>query len=169
MSKYDERFDALLTRLDEMVERNGMLTSRIRELENKVQTLSEKQHEERHSVLTVEHSELSEDVYHEAEERYKRRKYLVVSGLQEPCSGSPEGRRLEDQKNIETLAHVVGVKNLQIRDIVRIGSMSQRRPRLVRFKCSSIDTKISLLRASRNLKRHVEFEKVFINPDLTKL
>lgn len=162
ISKYGEMFDTVFTRFDEMVKRNEMLTLRVRELENKVQTLSEERHNDESSML-------NEEAYHEAEERYKRRKYLVVSGLSEPFSGSPAERRIEDQRNIETLAHVVGIKNLQIRDVTRIGSLGQRRPRLVRFKCSTVDTKVSLLRASRNLKKHVEYENVYVNPDLTKL
>ena len=43
---------------------------------------------------------LKEEVLKEAEDRYARRKFLIVSGLTEPETGSPMEREAEDAKSL---------------------------------------------------------------------
>jgi hypothetical protein len=161
ISKNGEMFQTLFTKLEEVIKQNGKLVSKVRELEQQVQILSERQQGESDTIPP-------EDVCREIEERLKRQMYVIVSGLDEPYTGSPEERSLEERRSVEALAQKIGVRNLQPESIVRIGALNSKKPRLLRLKCSTVEEKISLLRASRNLRKHADYKKVFINPDLTK-
>lgn len=164
IQKYGEKFDSLLTRIDEMSKQNEQLESRVRELEQKVASTCMS-----NTPPPVQDPFLEENVIREAEERHKRRKYVIISGLQEPSTGSPEERRLEDEKSVLKLAKKIGVENLEVGNASRLGSLKAQKPRLLRLKCSTFPMKTSLLRAARNLRREKDYENVFINPDLTKL
>lgn len=163
LQKYGEKFQSLFTRIEELMKQNEQLTSRIEELEQKVDFLSS-------GPLGGErHPFLEENVLREAEERHKRRKYVIVSGLPEPSTGSPEERKFEDEKSMVALAQKIGVEGLEVNDTTRLGPLSSRKPRLLRFKCPSLKIKVSLLRAAKKLRKHKDYEKIFINPDLTKI
>lgn len=157
--KYGKIVQAISTRLDEVMKANEALMQRVNFLESRVDYLSNRKND----------PVLCEDTLREMQERHKRRKFIVISGLQECCSGSPEDRSLEDEEMVKTLASEIGIENLEVKDISRIGSLQSRRPRLLRFKCSSVSTKLSLLRTSKNLRRCKGYERVYLNPDLTKL
>jgi len=164
MALHGEMLQTLLSKIDDLTKQNERLALRVADLENRVETLSSNQREENEKCFTS----MFEDAYSEMEERHKRRKFLVISGLPEPCVGSVEQRRLEDQQAIESLAEAIGVEDVNFENISRIGAINSHKPRLLRLKCSSIRAKISLLRASKNLKRLSKYRMVFINPDLTR-
>ena len=55
-------------------------------------------------------------------------------------------------------------------EVSRIGRISDTRPRLLRFKCSSTKEKAEVLRLSKKLRSTQDYyNKVFVNPDLTLL
>ena len=165
MAIHGEMLQTLLSKVDELTKQNERLALKVADLEDKVEALSSKQPD---GIKGITSTRTFEDAYREMEERHTRRKSLVVSGLPEPCVGSLEDRRLEDQQTMRSLAEEIGVKDVQFENISRIGAISSRKPRLLRLKCSTIGTKLSLLRASKNLKRHLKYQTVFINPDLTR-
>jgi hypothetical protein len=162
MLKYGEMFQSLLHKFDEMVKQNGELVSRVSELEGQVAALTEAQQSEPASSPP-------EDAFREFEERYKRRKFVIVSGLPEACSGTLEERCAQDRRSVESLIQKTGVRSFEFKNVSRIGALNSRRPRLLKFKCSSLEMKIALLRASRNLRRHADCESIYISPDLTRL
>ena len=110
-----------------------------------------------------------EDTVHEAQERQKRRKYLIVSGLPEPTTESPDERTEKDKETIESIAEELGVDDVDPECVSRIGRMDPSKPRLLRFKCSGMESKMDLLRNSRKLRDCPKFQKVFVNPDLTAM
>lgn len=162
VEKNGQMFDAIFKRLDDALKQNEVLMNRVKELEDTVKGLEALSHQKSAAVL-------SEDALREVEERHRRRKFVIVSGLPEPCSGSLDERALHDKKAINALASQIGVDSLEVSNITRIGSSKTKAPRLVRFKCSSVEKKFSLLRASRHLRRHEQYARVFLRPDLTKL
>lgn len=160
MAKYNEMMQSVLTKVEEITQENSFLTSKVKDLETQVEFLSQKQ-------VCVYDGFTTEDVYRELEERQRRRKFVIVSGLPEPVTGSLEERMQEEKRSVTALASKIGVRDIRVENLSRLGAPNSRRPRLLRFKCD-IDIKISLLRASKHLRKVPEYEKVFINPDLTR-
>ena len=110
----------------------------------------------------------SETVHEEAFQRFVKRDYLIVSGLPEQTSGSVDERREADEEAIESVGRAVGISKVDPEEIRRIGKMQPGRPRLLRFKCSNGDIRSTLLRTSKDLKKHHQYTNVFINRDLTR-
>jgi len=109
----------------------------------------------------------SEEMLREVEERHRRRKYLVISGIPEQVTGSVEERREADIKAIEDVSRFLGFKDLVPMECSRIGNIRQARHRLLRFKCKTEDKKRSFLSAARNLRSSPDYKNVFVNPDET--
>lgn len=160
--KYGNMFQSLFSRLEEVLKQNTELQSRVGELEERVRSLSAQSNGDGSPSI-------SETVYREMEDRHSRQKFLIISGLEEPLTGSPAERRLRDKEIVEGLAHKIGVTDFEVSDVLRIGPVHGRKPRLLRLKCPSKTVRTSLLRSSKNLRKHSEFQKVYINPDLTPL
>lgn len=110
-----------------------------------------------------------EDTIEEASQRHIRRKNLIVAGLPEYTDGSPKERSERDMTAIKAIATELGTMDLQPSGATRIGRINPPRPRLLRFKCSTFESKISVLKRSKNLRHSPNFKTVFIKPDLTKL
>ena len=146
-------------RLDEMENKNVLLESRCKALEEKC-TKYEKMCQQKESN--------DQELIEEAMERHRRRKYLIVSGLQEKTQGSVEDRLAEDTHTLKQLASTIGVNDIDPEEVSRIGRISRDRPRLLRVKCNSLEEKISLLRMAKNLRKHTAYSGVYINPDLTR-
>ena len=138
-------FQSLLLKFDEMVKQNEVLVSRVNKLEEQIAALSPAQQRDEVSFPP-------EDALRESEERYKRRKFVIVSGL----PGTPEERCAQDRGSVESLIRKTGVKNFEFKSVSRIGDVNSQgpRPRLLKIKCSSFEMKIALLRASRNLRKY---------------
>ena len=159
------RIDLLLAkRLDPLKDSLMALTNKLETLEDKFNELKKE-----HEKISQFGSERMEDVYEEVHRRIMRRKYLIVSGIPEQATGTVEEREEADEAAIEALGRAIGVPEIDPDDVRRIGKINQGRPRLLRFKCSSITTRNSLLRSSKNLKRHQEYVNTYINPDQTLL
>ena len=108
-----------------------------------------------------------EDIIHEAEERFKRRKNLIISGAPEQTAGTVEERREKDEEYIEDMAKEMGMERFEPENVSRIGAIRNSKPRLIRFKCSDPREKYTLLRESKKLKNVPKFQGVYVNPDLT--
>ena len=160
------RIDVLLAkRLDPLQDSLMVLTNKLETLEEKFNELKKE-----HERISQFGSHRLEDVYEEVQQRIVRRKYLIVSGIPEQTTGTVEEREEADEAAIEALGRAIGVPEIDLDDIRRIGKINQQgRPRLLRFKCSSTATRNSLLRSSKNLKKHQEYVNTYINPDQTLL
>ena len=71
-------------------------------------------------------------------------------------------------QEVALLAREIGVDDLEVEEISRIGRLDPTKPRLLRFKCGDADTRRQLLRNSKNLRQSQRFQRTFINPDLTR-
>ena len=137
-------------------ETNALLTSRCKFMEGKLQQ------------VTLQDATLPEIICRESEERRKRRKYVVLSGIPEHSSGNIAERNERDTALVGELACELGLVGFAPEQVTRIGRLTSTRPRLLRVKCRSVDAKFSLLRQSKKLRDSTRFREVFINPDLTK-
>ena len=159
------RIDVLLAkRLDPLRDSLMVLTGKLEALEEKFNELKYE-----HEKLSELENERLEELYDEAYQRFMKRKYLIVSGIPEQTTGSVEEREEADEKAIESMGRAIGVLEIDPVDVRRIGKINQGRPRLLRFKCSNITIRNSLLRSSKDLKKHREYVNTYINPDQTLL
>ena len=153
------KLDPMMKKLETISDTIGKLQTRVDNLQAECAELKKSNALER------------EEICREATERLYRRKYLILSGAPEQKSGTGDDRRMADAKLIVAVAEAAGVKDFDIQpsDVSRIGQLRSERPRLLRFKCSDTETRMSLLRRSRDLKNHDEYCRFYINPDQTKL
>lgn len=162
--KIDKIYNLLgttLKRVEELEKRNKQLESDLQRL-NAIQT-------EDGAVTRFLPKDLQEDPLYELEERHKRRKYIIVSGLSECLDGSIEDRKNHDKDLVKNVAKEIGFNDFEPREIIRIGRLNSQRPRLLRLKCKDTETKFSILREARNLRNCSKFKTVYINPDLTRI
>ena len=110
----------------------------------------------------------SEEFYHEAMDRYRRRKFLILSGVAERSLGSVEERRSADTEIIREIAAELRIQ-VEPTEVARIGKIDQSRPRLLRFKCKNLERRSEFLRKGKELRRSRRFDKIFVNPDQTFL
>jgi len=153
----NHKISCLTARVQEMEGDNLELRARLKDLDSRVIGIeSEKKRE-----LSVD------ELIQETEERLKRRKYLIVSGVAEQASGTVEERKQKDTEFIKVMSQSIGVNDFSPEEVCRVGKISLNRPRLLRFKCSTQEEKQTLLRESRKLKKIPSLSGVFINPDQT--
>jgi len=156
VKRFCDTITTLIEKIQRMDDRNKELESKIESLETKIQSMEQQRH-----FMT------EEDMIHEAEDRFRRRKYLIVSGVQEQTTGTVDERREKDEEYIKDIAKEMGIDDFEPEEVFRIGIIRNSKPRLIRFKCSEIKEKYSFLRESRMLRNVPRFQGVYINPDLT--
>ena len=173
-SSKTEILDAVKQENDQLRSMIATLTQRLIEMESvnrdllkKTQSLEEKYKNLESRLQGREGASSDEELIREAMERHRRRKYLIVSGLSESSHGSVEQRRLDDTEKIRVLASTLGIEDFSLDEVSRLGRISEAKGRLLRFKCAFVDDKLSLLRSSKELRNHAQYDGVFINPDLT--
>ena len=139
---------ALLKQVEELSAKNAVLEKKCIKLEeNMVKT----------STVILE----------EINDRDRRRKNLVISGIAESTSGSIEEKN-RDKERVNCLLKELSIDGDEIlRRIHRIGKQVEGRDRLLRVVCCDEESKIGVLRQAK-LLRNTSFKKVYINPDLTK-
>ena len=159
--------------LEEMFDRKlGPLLGYITEIRTKIQELNEtvKRVQDKCSKLEEERRNDDEAIFREFEERYRRRKCIIISGLNE-SSGSLEERRKSDRDAVEELVQEIGVNDMDLvaDQVSRIGPLNTNssRPRLLRVKCETMEEKLSILRLSKKLRDCEEYKGIYVNPDLT--
>ena len=160
------------TKLEEMFDRKlGPLLNYITEIRTKIEELNDsvKRVQDKCTELEAERRNDEESIFREFEDRHRRRKYLIISGLPEGSSGSLEERRVSDRDAVKELAANIGVADLDIEShqVSRIGPLNSSRPRLLRVKCDTNEEKHSMLRSSKKLRDFEEYRGIYINPDLT--
>ncbi len=160
-----QRFSATIgliqDKITELDIKNDQLTSKVTLLEERINQSTQVASENLSSNV------VPEQAFREAEDRHRRRKYLIISGLSDNSSGSIQDRSESDEEMIKEIVYQIGVDPFIPENVRRIGRLGADKPRLLRFKCPDVETKIAMLRAAKNLKRTVTFERVYINQDLT--
>jgi len=100
-----------------------------------------------------------EDVLEEIEIE-KRRLNLVIMGVKE------EGKDEDFVK--ELLAVVAGRDVWEVTNVSRIRRQQEGKTRPIRLAMANQDSRIEILQARPGLRKHEEYQKVFVTPDLTR-
>ena len=90
----------------------------------------------------------------------KRRLNLVVMGVREV------GKDKDFVK--ELLAVVAGRDVWEVTNVSRIGRQQEGKTRPIRLVMANQDSRIEILQACPGLRKHEEYQKVFVTPDLTR-
>ena len=155
VDKLSQTITSLLSRVQKLEESNRSLASKCEFLE------------EKYDQVCVGDM-FTDEMCRESEERMRRRKFLILSGISEHNSGNIDERNAKDSAVVTEMARELGVDNFVPRQVERIGRINGNGPRLLRIKCPNMNVKVTLLRQSKKLRHSARFRKVYINPDLTK-
>ena len=149
-----ESISSLHKRVDQLDTANAKLASRCQELQQKC------------SAALANKIDF-DDVCRETEERWKRRNFIIISGLQEKTSGSLDERKSHDAESVKDLLVELDAQDCSIEEMTRIGRIDTSKPRLLRVKCE-VEDKFKMLRQARKLRDSSNFKNVYINPDMTR-
>ncbi len=154
-----ERLERVISRQTDEI---TSLTRRIEELGTTNLIL-----EEKCGHLEAQLSKLSTSIFEEFEDRHRRRKNLIFSGVPEELNGSVEHRIEADKNFIRRLMRDLSMDQRHPVDVNRIGRPGDGKSRMLRAKFRDEDDKLLLLRKARLLRSMPTYKSVFINPDRT--
>lgn len=143
--------DCLVQRVDELTKVNSSLKKKNQILEEKMENLS---------------SSLMEEI----EDRNRRKRNVIISGIPEQGNGDADERKKADMKNVEELMQQLSLceyKNTIIRTnrIGKPGKDAGNRLLIVTFRDQ--DVQQDVIRKAKQLRNMAAYRKTFINPDLT--
>jgi len=143
------KLSVLIKRVDDLERRNVQLEQRCNQLEVK-----------------SEHT--STFILDEMEDRLRRRKNWIVSGIPEQTAGTAEERSRTDSQKVTTLLDdLCEVSDESISRVHRIGRQHPDKNRLLRvILCDEDDTK-TILHKAKELRNMPPHNNIFINRDLT--
>ena len=101
-------------------------------------------------------------------ERERRKKNVMIFNLQESELGEATERYREDEENIGVLLlEEMGVEDIQIEKIIRLGKKNERnRPLLVRLRDEK--SRGEIMKGASRLRHSIRFPKVYITKDMTE-
>ena len=109
---------------------------------------------------------------HEAEQRMKRRKNVVLYGVPESTAATPPDRISHDKQELNKVLEIVGasegIKEDGSKRLTRVGQVKPGNPRPLRVELKKEDQRDELLEKSRIL-REDDQQPIRIKPDLTKM
>ena len=143
-----------------------LIDDRLKKLESKPSVIDETQ-----AVQGALHGVLQQDKAEEMEIE-QRKKNVIVHGVPESQVASPDQRVDEDVTVLAAMFHEVGVDDVQVKSVVRLGKRSEdptQNPRPMKVVLDTVEGKTMLLRNAKNLRQSQEggWTKVFIHQDLT--
>lgn len=155
-------------RLKKMEERPVIMEESQNRIEHKVDQLCTTHYE---PVAIAVQGALQQDKAEEMEIE-KRKKNIIVHGVPESESTSPEQRIEDDLSLLSVMFHEADVENVTVDNVIRLGkkaSDATTNPRPMKVVLNTVDNKLTLLRNAKNLRMREEggWSKVFIHQDLT--
>lgn len=146
------------------------ISNKLSHLQNKVDELESRnsQLEQRCHQLESKSLNISTAILDEMEDRLRRKKSLIISGIPEQTEGSAEERIEADKTTVEDLLeNLCGVSDSDISRTHRIGRQQPDKNRLIRVALSDEDDKKKILYKAKELRNMPSYSNVYINSDLT--
>ena len=157
--------DTLMTEVDKQ-------TSLVKELVKKVEDLNGRnaQLEERCLKLEDDMKTVATSIFEELDDRGRRKRNLIISGIPESTEGTAKERKEADREKVKSILYKL---SLEEGDIVarqnRIGRVNEGRNRLLKIVCHGEESKFAVLRRSKVLRDSAKFQNIYINADLTSM
>ena len=138
------------------------LTKRVDELEKANSALSEKYDD------LIEN--MSDKILDECDQRKRRERNVVISGLDETVHGTVSERIEQDKDRVAEVFKELALPDMDIESVQRLGKpASSNGKRLLLVKLQTFDQKMRVLQQATALRNSSRFRRVYINPDLTPL
>lgn len=162
-SSTKEIMDSLKNEIKEISNNLSHLQKKVNELESRNVQL-----EQRCNQLESKSLNFSATILDEMEDRLRRKKNLIISGIPEQTEGSVE-ERMEADKTIvkDLLESLCGMSDDDISRSHRIGRQQPDKNRLIRVVLSNEDDKKNVLYNAKQLRSMPSYKNVYVNPDLT--
>jgi hypothetical protein len=138
------------------------LTDRIVHLEQQNKDLNEKLQDFSHSSET-----LADSIIEECNQRRRRECNIIVFGISESKTDSPEAAEAADRKELDGILNEIDVTDVKVKELRRIGRPGGKR--FLKVKFESLDQKWRVLKKTSNLRKCPRFSSVFVSQDLTPL
>ena len=172
--KMDDKVESIINRLDrksddtvQVKEVHGRIEQKVDALATNVgMTVAAKDNVEDLLLAKLHEDKLEE------EEIQKRKTSIIIHGLVEPQSSSPEDRKQEDTDVIEHLFHGLNLDDISVDNIIRLGKRPEQtdvKPRPVKVVIASEEQKTRVLSKAKNLpmKKEGADSTIFMHQDLT--
>ena len=158
----------LTNELKSLKEAVSFLSSRVDELEAENKKLKTQQIQQPRA-LPMNFEGMCTDFVGELQQRERRRLNLIGVGVPEIMTGSLSERQSADRVQCQELVETLGMPSSCIREISRIGKMSEGRCRLLKVVVDCEENKRLILSRAKWLRKSDDFRNVFLKPDLTVL
>jgi hypothetical protein len=155
-----EKFEKVISKQTEKI---ASLTKRIEELGNSNAFL-----EKKCNYLEEQVGKMSGAMFEELEDRSRRRKNLIFSGIPEQKEGSAEERKEADMNFVQKILNDLSVpregRSLKVH---RIGKPITGKNRILKVIFGDEEDRQNVLRKAKFLRNIPMHRRIFINPDLT--
>ena len=158
INKLSNVISSLTVRVSTLEESNIVLRNKCAQLEQQIQQPN------------VPSQESLTDFSDEVEQRQRRRLNIIFSGIPESKEASVEEKKKADICECMKIRQEIGVEKPNLSNPTRLGrSKDSDHKRLLKVSCSDINQKFDILRKAKRLKKHPGLNRIFINPDRTRL
>lgn len=154
-----KKFEQVITKQTEEI---AMLSSRIEDLSR-----SNLQLKSQYKALEEKVSHLPATVLDEVEDRHRRRRNLVFSGVPEQTTGSVDNRKDKDTAFVEQILRELAFDDEKPLQVYRVGRSVPGKSRLLKVQFNDEEARQKVLRNARKLRDAPRLAGVYINPDLT--
>jgi hypothetical protein len=110
---------------------------------------------------------LSSTVLEEVEDRHRRRRNLVFSGIPEQTSGSVDERKKADTACVEQILQDLSINDVEPLHVYRVGRPVPGKSRMLKVQFDDEKNRQNVLRNAKKLRNNTKHNGVYINPDLT--
>ena len=156
--KINSQFNALLGKISQVVEKQSVFEKSLRDLQEEVKILRAKDHDEG-----------LDDMYDELDQRNRRKRNIVSSGITEQLNGTLEERRGYDEGAVKSILEEIDADDYSYEKCYRIGQPKSNGIRLLRVIGFDEDDRNKILRKVKSLRDNESFRGIYVNPDLTPI
>ena len=161
-----------MLRLKKVEDENEILNRKVAELEAKLNSSPTAQASNWSKFLSTSDKKSNEQrnvinsVASDIRERQRNEKNVCIFGLAQSLKVIPAERATEDREKVEEIFSKINVSPSIVK-FHRFKPRNESVPGLVLVELASKEERNEVLRAAKRLKEEINFERVFINPDLT--
>ena len=149
ITEQSDKITHLLHKIKELDDRNTKLEQKCIKLEDDLRSLPE-------------------NLLEEFEDRSRRRRNIIISGIPERSEGSADERMKADKDDVEEVLQTLWKQyDDELVRCHRIGRQTTGKSRLLRVVLQDEEAKSSILSNARELRKCPSYKSVYVNPDLT--
>ncbi|CAF1086701.1 unnamed protein product [Brachionus calyciflorus] len=180
-NEQDQLIEGLLNENKKLVELVHMLNQKIEKMEKKetpkmnwsnlfkkTEETDEKPETVEKTLQKIEAVSAMSVFSNEMSEREKRKKNLIIVGIEELDGNNENEKKNHDNYKINEILTVMKIDKKRVKEVIRFKSKHNHgKTAPILIKVDSEETKFKILKNSKELRNNSNFNKTFINLDLT--